>query len=258
MRLWRISVPVAGVLLACAAVTAVATVVSDQESGAELEAAARELEKALKLKPNPERGREVYLMCAVCHQPEGWGTPDGDYPQVAGQLYPVIIKQMADIRARNRDTPTMFPFTMLEILSLQQLADVAAYLSQLPMNPNNSVGPGTDLEKGERLYRENCVECHGERGEGIADQHMPLIQGQHYPYLVRQFEWIANGKRRNGDAEMAAQIEGFSAEDISAIMDYTSRLSPPQERQASPDWQNPDFAEFERTQVQPRTDSSAM
>jgi cytochrome c553 len=94
---------------------------TEHESSADAQEAARELEKALALSPNPERGREVYLMCAVCHQPEGWGTADGDYPQVAGQLYPVIIKQMADIRARNRDTPTMFPFTMLGVLDLQQL-----------------------------------------------------------------------------------------------------------------------------------------
>jgi len=73
-------------------------------------AAAKELEKALKLTPNPERGREICLLCAVCHQPEGWGLANGEYPQIAGQLYEGIIKQMADIRARIRDTPTMFPF----------------------------------------------------------------------------------------------------------------------------------------------------
>jgi cytochrome c553 len=211
-------------------------------------AAGRELEKAMALTPDPEKGREVYLLCAVCHQPEGWGTPDGDYPQIAGQLYGVIIKQMADIRARNRDTPTMLPFTMLEILDLQQIADVSAYLSGLPMNPKNAVGPGTDLETGERLYREYCVECHGEHGEGIAEENMPLIQGQHYPYLVRQFAWIAQGKRRNADAEMVKQIEGFTDADISAIMDYTSRLSPPPERLGASDWENPDFRTFVRAQ----------
>ena len=248
MRLSKLSTAVFSILLTCATAGAGATVAAEPESKPAADAAAREVEEALKLTPNPERGRKAYLMCAVCHQPEGWGSADGDYPQVAGQLYPVIIKQMADIRARNRDTPTMFPFTMLEFLNLQQIADVSAYLSQLPMNPNNGVGPGTDLEKGERLYDEYCVECHGKHGEGIAKEHMPLIQGQHYPYLVRQFQWIANGKRRNADPEMVKQIEGFSDEDISAIMDYTSRLSPSPDRLAAPGWRNPDFAEFVRDQ----------
>ena len=257
MRLSTLVTTVFGILLTCATGATVAAE-PGHEPKHEADAAALEFERALHLTPNAQRGRDVYLMCAVCHQPEGWGTVDGDYPQIAGQLYPVIIKQMADVRARNRDTPTMFPFTMLDFLDLQQVADVAGYLSQLPMNPNNGVGPGSDLEKGERLYRENCVDCHGKQGEGIADEHMPLIQGQHYPYLVRQFEWIASGKRRNADAEMVEQIKGFSAEDISAIMDYTSRLSPPREKLAAPDWQNPDFAEFYRAQVQQQNDSSTM
>ena len=41
-------------------------------------------------------------------------------------------------------------------------------------------------------------------------------------------------------------------------MDYTSRLSPPREKLAMPDWQNPDFAEFYRAQVQQQNDSSTM
>jgi cytochrome c553 len=237
------------VLLTGVAATAVASfaIGGEQEPKHEADAAAAELEKALHLTPNPERGREVYRMCAVCHQPEGWGTPDGDYPQLSGQLYPVIIKQMADVRARNRDTPTMFPFTRLDFLTLQQVADVAGYLSQLPMNPSNAVGPGTDLGKGKQLYGQYCADCHGEQGEGTAGKHIPLIQGQHYPYLVRQFEWIAQGKRRNADPEMVKQIKGFSPEDISAVMDYTSRLSPPGDKLAKPGWQNPDYAEFVRT-----------
>jgi cytochrome c553 len=249
MRFSKLLMAVSSVLLAGVAASAVASFAAggEQEPKHEADAAAAELEKALHLTPDPERGRDVYLMCAVCHQPEGWGTSDGDYPQLAGQLYPVIIKQMADVRARNRDTPTMFPFTRLDFLSLQQVADVAGYLSQLPMNPSNTVGPGTDLGKGKQLYGQYCADCHGDQGEGIASKHVPLIQGQHYPYLVRQFEWIAQGKRRNADPEMVKQIEGFSPEDISAVMDYTSRLSPPPEKLAKPGWQNPDYVEFVRT-----------
>lgn len=81
---------------------------------------AAEFEKAVHLKADVENGLKVYRLCAVCHQPEGWGTHDGDYPQIAGQHSSVTIKQLADIRARNRDNPTMFPFTLLDYLTLQQ------------------------------------------------------------------------------------------------------------------------------------------
>ena len=201
-----------------------------------------EQDEALTLAPNHENGIEVYEVCSACHQLNGWGLEDGTFPQLAGQHAVVTIKQLADIRAKNRDNPTMYPFALpREIGGAQALADVAAYIAQLPMNPNNGVGPGTDLELGEKLYKDNCVRCHGERGEGIPKEFYPLIQGQHYKYLVRQFEWIRDGKRRNANPDMVKQIAGFSDKDMSAVMDYVSRLKPPAEKLGDPDWVNPDF-----------------
>ncbi len=209
--------------------------------------AMREYEEALKLMPNLENGKKVYKICAVCHEPEGWGQDSGHYPQLAGQLNTVIIKQLADIRARNRDNPTMVPFTSSALLGgVQELADVAAYIAQLPMTTNNGKGPGVDLELGKRLYQENCTECHGENGEGNLEDHIPVIYAQHYQYLVRQFEWIKTGRRRNADSKMVKQIRNFHHRDVLAVMDYVSRLQPPAQKVAEPGWRNPDFPNYAR------------
>ena len=220
-------------------------------------AAAREVEQALHLKPDLANGRKVYLLCSVCHQPEGWGIADGTYPQIAGQYAEVTIKQLADIRARNRDNPIMLPFAMTNSLTIQDIADVSYYIEHFPMDPDNGVGPGTDLELGQRLYEENCVDCHGERGQGVPEKHSPLLQGQHYRYLVRQFELIRDGKRLNADKEMVKQIQGFSDRDIAAVMDFTSRLEPPQEMVARPGYINPDFPSFWRPEI-PKGHKSGM
>ena len=58
--------------------------------------AAQELERALALGPNIANGLKIYRACAECHQPEGWGLPDGSYPQLAGQHRRGGIKQRAD------------------------------------------------------------------------------------------------------------------------------------------------------------------
>jgi len=209
--------------------------------------AAAETAKAFRLTPDIENGKKLYGLCAVCHNPEGWGSENGYYPQIAGQLPGVIIKQLADIRARNRDNPTMFPFSMPSKLGgAQEMADVAAYISALPMNPNNGKGPGFHLVLGEKLYNEYCTDCHGENGEGDEKEHIPLIQGQHYHYLVRQFRWIKYGKRRNADKEMVKQIKGFTGRDIIAVMDYVSRLRAPQDNLATEGWLNPDFPKHKR------------
>lgn len=212
------------------------------------EEAAREVEQALHLTPDPDNGRKVYMICTVCHRPEGWASPDGMYPQIAGQQASVLIKQLADIRARNRDNPTMRPFTSPRLLGgAQEIADVAAYIAALPMNPSNIVGPGFDLALGEKLYKEECAECHGASGEGDAGDHIPLIQGQNYFYLIRQFDWIRSGKRRNADKKMVRQIQRFTPREEYAVLDYVSRIRPPAEKLAPPGWQNPDFPDFVRS-----------
>jgi len=200
-------------------------------------------EEAMTLTPNLEKGRALYETCAICHTPLGWGTPDGRYPEIAGQHPNVLIKQLADIRDGNRDNPTMYPFTQPNILgNSQDVADVAGYISQLPMNPRNLVGLGNDLEHGKKLYQENCVECHGENGEGSNEDYYPRIQGQNYNYLLRQMHWIRDGKRRNADKNMVEQINNFTERDMRAVIDYSSRLRPDEGLVAKPNWRNPDFA----------------
>jgi cytochrome c553 len=211
------------------------------------ETARLEYEQVMALTPDPANGRQVYLTCAVCHRPEGWGTPDGTYPQIAGQLRTVIIKQLADIRARNRDNPLMYPFSVPRILGgPQNLADVAAYVAELPMNPRNGVGPGVDLALGQEVYKEHCAKCHGADGQGNEAEHTPAIAGQHYLYLMRQFDAIRMGRRKNSDPKMVKQIDGFTPRHQAAVLDYTSRLRPPQSKLAETGWTNPDFPAYVR------------
>lgn len=211
------------------------------------EVARREYERVMGLAPSLDNGRRIFLICAVCHGPEGWGSKDGTYPQIAGQLRSVIVKQLADIRARNRDNPLMYPFSVPEVLGgPQSIADVAAYVAQLPMTAENGKGPGDNLEKGAELYREHCRRCHGDEGFGIASEHLPQIASQHYMYLVRQFDAIRSGRRKNSDSRMVKQIESISPDQEVAILDYTSRLAPPADKLARAGWINPDFPDYLR------------
>ncbi len=201
-----------------------------------------ERDDALKLKPDVKHGREVFEVCSACHMPEGWGRADGTFPELAGQHRSVLIKQLTDIREGNRDNPTMYPFALpSEIGGVQSVTDVTEYISRLPMNPENGVGPGTDVAHGKQLFEDNCVRCHGANGEGNGEKYYPRIQGQHYNYLLRQYKWIKEGKRRNANPDMIAQIQKFTDKDTVDVLDYVSRLKPPKEMVGPKGWQNPDF-----------------
>ena len=187
-----------------------------------------EQDEALKLKPNTDNGRVIWETCSACHLQEAWGTKDGEYPQLAGQHSTVLIKQLADIRALNRDNPTMYPFSDPELIGgAQAVADVVAYIQRIPMTPEHGKGPRKDAEnlaKGKVLYEENCAKCHSENGEGSAKEYYPRIAGQHYKYMLRQFEWIHFGKRRNANPEMHEQIKRFTRDEEINVINYVSYL----------------------------------
>ena len=195
------------------------------------------------LKGNVKNGKDAYHTCAICHTPQGWGTENGYYPQLSGQHPNVLIKQLIDIKMGNRAVPTMVPFSD-EIFDKghQNVADVVSYISSLPMTPNNSVGKGDNLILGEELYAKQCQSCHGEKAEGNNEKIYPLLQGQHYQYLLRQMQWIKQGIRINGDEKMRQAISTYTDTDMQAIADYISRIKPDKNKVAeSTDWQNPDF-----------------
>jgi cytochrome c553 len=204
--------------------------------------AVKEIEQALSLTPDISNGLKIYRECAACHKPEGSGLVSGSVPQIAGQHLKVVIKQLADIRAGNRDSTLMAPYASAESIGgPQAIADVAAYVDSLEISIANGKGTGDDLALGKTLYQQHCSECHGQAGEGDNESSVPRIQAQHYKYLLRQFQWIRDGKRRNSSPEMVAQINSFDDQQIHAILDYVSRLEPPEMMQAPTDWKNPDF-----------------
>lgn len=186
----------------------------------------------LKFKPDLENGKRVYEVCASCHLPDGWGNRDGVYPQLAGQHATVLMQQLLDIREGRRDNPMMFPFVQQRSIGgYQELADVVAYISTLPMTPFNGQGgwgiASREYARGQQLFEENCAACHGQQAEGNSEERYPRLQGQHYAYLVQQARKISAGLRK-ATPSMVTLLQGIGDEDTQLIMNYISRIRVPQ------------------------------
>ncbi|MDP1652263.1 MAG: c-type cytochrome [Rhodocyclaceae bacterium] len=179
---------------------------------------------ALGLQGDIARGESAFVICQGCHRVGALGRADGSYPRLAGQHATVLIKQLTDVRSGRRGNPKMLPFADHQALSVQDVADIAAYLQALPVPADQGQGSGTDLARGRQLYERDCLACHGTQGEGRADKFFPRVSGQHYRSLLREGSLIRDGKRHNANPDMIEVIRKYSDEDNAAVSDYMSRL----------------------------------
>jgi cytochrome c553 len=196
--------------------------------------------------PNIEDGKTTFGICARCHLPEAWGNDDGTYPQLAGQHVNVLMKQLLDIRNGTRHSSLMFPFVQSRTVGgYQELSNVVAYISTLPMNPAHSKGPWQEQSKqykqGKQTYQQYCAGCHGDNGEGNNELVYPKLQGQHFQYMSQQISRIKNSVREVHPA-MQAVVNELSLEQLEQAINYASYFAVPKEDMAaSKTWRNPDF-----------------
>jgi cytochrome c553 len=200
----------------------------------------------LTFQPDLRNGRAIYETCAACHLPEGWGSEDGNYPQIAGQHLNFLLKQLLDIREGRRENPLMYPFVQERTIGgYQSLVDVVAYIAKLPMHPQHQTGPNNDYtsqyKSGKKLYKQHCAVCHGAKAQGDNTWRIPKLHGQHYPYMVRQIDLIKNGLREV-DPAMKAVVDHLTDDNLKDIINYISYIPIPEaERAPSLLWRNPDF-----------------
>ncbi len=181
--------------------------------------------EALQLKGSPISGAEAFKICQGCHKNGAIGTPSGAYPRLAGQYSTVLIEQITDIRSGVRKNPKMEPYSDEHVLSTQEIADIAAYLESVPIQPNTiGIGLGNELAKGQTLYLKDCAVCHGNQGVGNAKKFIPLIAGQYYKYILRELVYIQTKKRGNANPDMVKVLKPYSKEDLEAVADYVSRM----------------------------------
>ena len=175
-----------------------------------------------------ERGEAASATCVACHQANGGGMniPGGEsWPRLAGLNANYIAKQLHDFKAGDRQNATMVTFA--NMLDDQQIADVAAYYSQLPATPGQG-GDNADealLARGQQLaergdwnaYIVSCKSCHGPGGQGVGET-FPGIAGQHAGYISAQLNaWKSDTRSNDPQNLMGAIAKRMSEEDIQAV-----------------------------------------
>ena len=176
-----------------------------------------------------QAGQGKVAVCGACHGPDG-NSAAPNFPKLAGQGEAYLLKQMKDIKSGARSVVEMTG--MLDALSDQDMADVAAYFASQKM----SVGAADPalVERGAALFRGGkleegmpaCTGCHAPNGAGIAAAAYPHLGGQHAQYVAKQLTDFREGDRTNdGDSMIMRSIAAkLSNKDIQALSSFIQGL----------------------------------
>lgn len=85
----------------------------------------------------------------------------------------------------------------------------------------NSPLMAQDVARGKELYAQ-CIQCHGENGEGNIEKNAPRIGGQHDWYILLSLNNFKSRERKNPD--MMPFIKNLSEKDFQDLAAYVSQL----------------------------------
>lgn len=188
-------------------------------------------------------GKNKVMVCSACHNLDGNSTLS-EYPKLAGQGAPYLVKQMKDYKSGARQDAIMAG--MVAALSEQDMEDIAAYYASQTIQ-TGAADPEL-VEAGERLFRGGnietgvpaCTGCHGPAGAGVAAAKFPALAGQHAEYVERELrafraagrEDLGADKYRKNDIDdeeakgmMQATAAKMTDREIRAVASYINGLS---------------------------------
>ncbi len=192
---------------------------------------------------DPDAGKEKSAVCAACHNADG-NSSITEYPKIAGQGAPYLVKQLKDYKSGAREDAVMAG--MVATLSEEDMEDLAAYFASQKIQPG-AADPEL-VEEGERIFRGGnietgvpaCTGCHGPAGAGVAAAKFPALAGQHAEYIERELKAFRAAGRDDLDAEryrtndtddedalgmMQATAAKMTDREIRAVSSFISGLS---------------------------------
>ncbi|MGD8912266.1 MAG: cytochrome c [Candidatus Thiodiazotropha sp.] len=167
----------------------------------------------------------VVQSCLPCHGPRGQsGSPA--IPSLAGLPREYLLNVMRAFRHGGRFATVMG--RLVQAYDEDDLVSMADYFSQQAFIPPKQTTDWQLVDRGRRLHRFYCRECHGDP-ETPAEAGVPHLHGRWMDYL-RWTLWDYLVGINQGDAEMADQLSNLmrkeGAEGIDALLHYYGKGMP--------------------------------
>ena len=183
------------------------------------------------LKGDVQAGERKNTMCLGCHGIVGYQATFPEVykvPKIAGQNEKYIVNALTAYKGGERKHPTMRGIATT--LTEQDMADLAAYYSQLGVNPSAAPLAKADLGSGkvaELVTKAACTSCHGESFNQPLAPGYPKIAGQYRDYLyvaLKSYKTEGNPSVGRGNAIMAGVAKQFSNPELKVLAEYMASL----------------------------------
>jgi len=167
-------------------------------------------------------GERKYGFCASCHGIDGRSVKV-NYPILAGQAAPYILRQLQDFKSGRRSDPNMGP--VAEQLSEEDMRDLAAFFASRESYSSPWKSEPIKVARGKKKAKSGrCDSCHPERGES-PNTELPRIQGQHRNYLMKQLMDFRSGRRANDRGVMQRVAQEMTAADSDDLGSYFAAMN---------------------------------
>ncbi|MDF1812580.1 MAG: c-type cytochrome [Verrucomicrobiales bacterium] len=171
---------------------------------------------------------EVYQkVCSTCHGPEGEGNPQIQSPAIGGLPAWYVKEQTGKFKsglrgAHPEDTQGQLMRAIAIALTPQQLDEAAQHVGKLPERKTEQHGDKASVDRGRRIFANECMQCHRYNGRGEVVFHSAPLTTLDRDYLVRQLKKYRKGWRGNDKSdfyghkmvEMAGTLTDESIEDV--------------------------------------------
>ena len=176
-------------------------------------------------------GAELYRKCALCHGQFGQGTAGGLYPRLAGLPKHYILSQMKKYVDGSRSDA--FSTAMLEVGGMKYMTDkeandLASFLAAIDLDkyyPLELPKPGKgDPKNGKALYKDDCKDCHGKKGQGKEKKEAPPLAGQYTEYLMRETDAFKAKERYHDNDPEDETFDDYTKAQLEDIFAYVATL----------------------------------
>jgi len=174
------------------------------------------------------------LVCSACHGPAGEGKAELKAPAIGGLPSWYVMEQIEKFRNGFRGShPEDIPGLQMKAIALSftgdQLEAAARAIEKLPAKPTPIIAGG-DVDRGRKIFANNCINCHRFNGEGERVFHSAPLVTLDPDYLRRQLHNYARGWRGASPqdfygSKMVMVSSGLTDRDIEDMIRYIGELA---------------------------------